>query len=197
MATLNVNNERFDIKEEQFFNIKSLIPQLKRQYPMEQFKFNTLQVNGTEIDMESDHPELIRPIEKSDQINLEIESLVSSEEHLLNDLMDLTSTLVVKIEECVNLLKENQTLKAKKHLGIIINAMEAFIVSSSYLCKENPDLDSLPYKDLQIHLLSVMKGISSAINNQDTIMLTDLLEYELKDNLTQWKIHIFSTLRKK
>ena len=43
-------------------------------------------------------------------------------------------------------------------------------------------------KQLEIHLLSVVKGILTAEKKNDTVMLMDLLEYELKDNLTQWKI---------
>ena len=41
-----------------------------------------------------------------------------------------------------------------------------------------------------------MKGIESAKNNNDYIMLNDLLEYELADNLTQWKLKILPRLKK-
>lgn len=58
-----------------------------------------------------------------------------------------------------------------------------------------------PLKDegiqrLEIHLLSVMKALLSAKENNDNIMLCDLLEYELVDNLTQWKIKILPELKK-
>lgn len=43
-------------------------------------------------------------------------------------------------------------------------------------------------KNLEIHLLSVLKAIIRAKQVSDYIMLTDLLEYELRANLTQWKI---------
>lgn len=62
----------------------------------------------------------------------------------------------------------------------------------------NPDR---PVKDegiqrLEIHLLSVMKALLSAKEKNDNIMLCDLLEYELIDNLTQWKIKILPELKK-
>ncbi|GAB4017205.1 MAG: hypothetical protein Fur0010_17660 [Bdellovibrio sp.] len=48
---------------------------------------------------------------------------------------------------------------------------------------------------LEIHLLSVLKAMLPAKEKEDIIMLTDLLEYELVDNLTQWKIKIIPSLR--
>ena len=61
--------------------------------------------------------------------------------------------------------------------------------------------DNRPVKDegilrLEIHLLSVMKALLSAKEKNDNIMLCDLLEYELIDNLTQWKIKILPELKK-
>jgi hypothetical protein len=49
---------------------------------------------------------------------------------------------------------------------------------------------------LEIHLLSIMKALLSAKEKNDNIMLCDLLEYELIDNLTQWKIKILPELKK-
>ncbi|MEX0798110.1 MAG: hypothetical protein WEB87_03435 [Bacteriovoracaceae bacterium] len=43
-------------------------------------------------------------------------------------------------------------------------------------------------RQIKIHLLSILKAIKTAKENGDEVMLADLLEYELKDNLTQWKI---------
>lgn len=49
---------------------------------------------------------------------------------------------------------------------------------------------------LEIHLLSVMKAVLSAKESNDIIMLCDLLEFELIDNLTQWKIKVIPELKK-
>ena len=49
---------------------------------------------------------------------------------------------------------------------------------------------------LEIHLLSIMKALLQAKEKNDTIMLSDLLEYELVDNLKQWKIKILPELKK-
>ena len=49
---------------------------------------------------------------------------------------------------------------------------------------------------LEIHLLSVMRALLQAKEKNDVIMLCDLLEYELVDNLTQWKIKVLPELKK-
>ncbi|PIP90993.1 MAG: hypothetical protein COW01_15155 [Bdellovibrionales bacterium CG12_big_fil_rev_8_21_14_0_65_38_15] len=50
-------------------------------------------------------------------------------------------------------------------------------------------------QQLEIHLLSILKAIIPAKEKNDLIMLCDLLEYELVDNLKQWKIKALPDLR--
>ncbi len=45
-------------------------------------------------------------------------------------------------------------------------------------------------RESHIHLLFVMKGINQAHHKGDLVALEDLIKYELKDNLTQWKIDL-------
>lgn len=55
--------------------------------------------------------------------------------------------------------------------------------------KEHKALKNL-VRDSHIHLLFVLKGINQAQQKQDLIALEELIKYELKDNLTQWKIDL-------
>lgn len=195
MATLELNHKKIEINEEHFFNVRSLIPQLRRKFPLNEYNFESLKINGRLLDIDSDDPDLIRPISRNDIIALDILAKRNNEEHLIDDVIELVSKILIRLETCVELLKEDLNVEAKKQLNTIIMALETFIVSSSYICKNHEDKDLLPYKELQIHLLSVMKALSDSINKDDSIMLTDLLEYELKDNLTQWKIHVLTNLK--
>lgn len=45
-------------------------------------------------------------------------------------------------------------------------------------------------KQSHIQLLFVLKGVVQAQQKQDLFALEDLIKYELKDNLTQWKIDL-------
>jgi hypothetical protein len=51
-------------------------------------------------------------------------------------------------------------------------------------------------KNSHIHLLFVMKGINQAFQKQDLVGLEELIKYELKDNLTQWKIDLIPNIRR-
>lgn len=197
MATLNLNNQKIFFNEELFFNIKSLLPQLQRKFPTTDYQFECFEVNGAPLDFNSDHPDLIRPIESQDSIHLNIVAKRKPEQVLLDHLTQLTTNILSKINQCVIQLKENHLDQAYIELSLIIEAIDTFSEVSSYFGSDQDNIELLPYKSLQIHLLSVMKAILAAYSKEDTITLTDLLEYELKDNLTQWKIHIFTSLKRK
>jgi hypothetical protein len=51
-------------------------------------------------------------------------------------------------------------------------------------------------KQSHIHLLFVLKGINQAQQKHDSLVLEDLIKYELKDNLTQWKIDLIPHIKR-
>lgn len=51
-------------------------------------------------------------------------------------------------------------------------------------------------KESHIHLLFIMKGINQAQQKGDLVALEDLIKYELKDNLTQWKIDLIPQVKR-
>jgi hypothetical protein len=52
------------------------------------------------------------------------------------------------------------------------------------------------FKDSHIQLLYVMKGMNQAQLKRDFLALEELIKYELKDILTQWKIDLLPQLKK-
>lgn len=51
-------------------------------------------------------------------------------------------------------------------------------------------------KESHIHLLFIMKAMNQAIQKEDSIVLEELIKYELKDNLTQWKINLLPHIKR-
>ena len=51
-------------------------------------------------------------------------------------------------------------------------------------------------KESHIHLLFVIKAMNQAQLKQDYVALEELIKYELKDNLTQWKIDLIPQTKK-
>lgn len=199
MAILEVNSRKIDFAEQSFFNVKSVIPRLKKEFPIEEYTIESCTINGNLVEIESDDPNLIRPIETNDHIRFEIIGHDSSVLSLVNDVSDLLDKILKKVTESSELLKNNQYYSSVQVMVKSIEAIDTFIQSITYLVQEkllqDERVEDLPIKELQIHLLSIIKAVFSAKKNKDYIMLTDLLEYELKDNLTQWKILIIPVMK--
>lgn len=51
-------------------------------------------------------------------------------------------------------------------------------------------------RNQHIGLLSILKALASAMENQDDLAQEELINYELRDNLTQWKINLLPQLKK-
>lgn len=51
-------------------------------------------------------------------------------------------------------------------------------------------------KDSHIHLLFIVKAMNQAQLKQDFLAMEELIKYELKDNLTQWKIDLIPQTKK-
>ncbi len=97
------------------------------------------------------------------QINA-IEAYIPEKEYFWNlQLTDLT-TDISKFVEITTLL--SRLLMSKKKINI-------------------PEI-----KQSHIHLFFVLKGLNQAQQKMDSMVLEDLIKYELKDNLTQWKIDL-------
>lgn len=116
-----------------------------------------------------------------------------------NDYIDL---LVDKIHEMNTLYQKGESQEANAHFGEMIDILDLYVQLFNKIhqtikrnMKGDPGLSEKIQK-LDIHLLSVLKALIPAKEKEDIIMLCDLLEYELIDNLTQWKIQIIPSLKK-
>lgn len=105
-----------------------------------------------------------------------------------------------KIQSLIHAYQNNQK-EANEHFGDLVDTLDLYIqlMSQIFTIIKANTTGSFTKGDevqkLEIHLLSVLKAMLPAKEKEDIIMLTDLLEYELIDNLTQWKIKIVPTLR--
>jgi hypothetical protein len=199
MATIEVNSHKITINERNYLNLKSLIPKLQKEFPITQYKLDHFKINGESVDINGEDPKLIRPIEHSDFIEICFNSNNQILSDILIDLSDLTDKILNKISQTAEEFKSDNEEIAMVQLSTVIDAVDLFIKTINHACNsilDKEEIEShLPIKELQIHLLSVIKAIHTAHQKEDLIMLTDLLEYELKDNLTQWKILILPTLK--
>lgn len=110
--------------------------------------------------------------------------------------------IISKIEKLVGFYNSGNLDLANDSLVEVVDLMDLYIQLISKVYRViRVDLQGKAFKDqgiqkLEIHLLSVIKALLIAKEKEDIIMLCDLLEYELIDNLTQWKIKVLPELKK-
>ena len=110
--------------------------------------------------------------------------------------------IIEKIQTLISFYNAGEMNRANSYFMEVVDLMDLYIqLVSKVYAVIRIELQGQVFKDeniqkLEIHLLSIIKALLQAKEKNDTIMLCDLLEYELIDNLTQWKIKILPELRK-
>ncbi|MBC77347.1 MAG: hypothetical protein CME64_15185 [Halobacteriovoraceae bacterium] len=100
--------------------------------------------------------------------------------------------LVPKLDESMDSIKEFGQLIDK--VSSLIRLFSIVHSECKVYSQDNSSNEAV--KAVEIHLLSILKAVKSAYLVQDTVLLADLLEYELQDNLTQWKICVIPMLKR-
>lgn len=110
--------------------------------------------------------------------------------------------ITAQIHKLISQYNAGEVDNANKTFIEIVDLMDLYIqlITKVYHVIRT-DMPEKQFKDeniqkLEIHLLSVIKALVQAKEKNDVIMLCDLLEYELIDNLTQWKIKVLPELKK-
>ena len=111
---------------------------------------------------------------------------------------DLLSDIIQQINSIENFVPEkeyywNQTLS---DLSSDITKFVELTTMLSKLLMAHKKVATPEIKQSHIHLLFVLKGINQARQKHDSVVLEDLIKYELKDNLTQWKIDLIPLIKR-
>ena len=160
-----------------------------------------LKVNGEIVELTEENKYLIEKIDSSDQIEMTVQSSLELAFEALDSCTSYLDIIIEKIQTLTQLYNENKKERANLLFSEIIEIMDLFVqlMSRIYTTMKNSDQEAVnkskTVQNLEIHLLSVMKALVPAKEKNDIIMLCDLLEYELIDNLTQWKIKAIPELK--
>jgi hypothetical protein len=107
-----------------------------------------------------------------------------------------------RIQSLIQFYNEGELNQANATFVEIVDLMDLYIQLITKVYRViRADVHGQSFKDkniqnLEIHLLSIIKSLLLAKEKEDILMLCDLLEYELIDNLKQWKIKVLPELKK-
>jgi len=124
-------------------------------------------------------------------INVLVYDTVVVGQELLNDILFQISTIDTFIPEREffwNLQLSNLSSDISKFVEVTT------LISQVIHARKNATIPGI--KQSHIHLLFIIKGINQAHLKQDSLVLEDLIKYELKDNLTQWKIYLIPLIKR-
>ncbi len=136
------------------------------------------------------------------EIDFEIKSSLELAYEALDSCNEYIDLLVRKIKFLTECYNKNEVELANDQFTEVIDILDLytqlFTKIHSTLKRNLADTSHISpeIQKLDIHLLSILKALIPAKEKGDLIMLCDLLEYELIDNLTQWKIKIVPALKK-
>lgn len=134
-------------------------------------------------------------------VNKQSESKILAFE-ALNSCPSYIDSIAKEVKSAAKNFYTGNTQQANKSFAEMINILDLFIqlitqIHQTIKISPNTKLSTgKTLHQLQIHLLSVLKAITISKEKNDILMLCDLLEHELLDNLTQWKIDAIPKLKR-
>ncbi|WP_417337103.1 hypothetical protein [Halobacteriovorax marinus] len=201
MVSVTVNNKTIE-KPEQNANVNDLMNFVLNEVLHDDEVITSIDIDGRELSYEEEQSSLAMPVSNYKDINFSTTSSYELAFDALNDCSTYIETIIAKIAQYTELQNDNKQEQANMMFGEVIEIMDLYVqlMAKIYKTVRKRHQEQLrhtnTFQTLEIHLLSIMKAMIPAKEKNDIIMLNDLLEYELIDNLTQWKIKAIPELKK-
>lgn len=202
MPSIIINDKDEAINIKSYRTLTELLPTIRENYIHDGESLTSISVNGVNVIKNNETEFLNKPL---DEIN-SIEISISTKNNVLLDSIDSFQSYIDQLHHKITLaskfLNNEQYELGDTILMDITETIHTFIsligqVHQNLIVDSDLKLKSgTTIKQLEIHLLSVIKAILFAKKKNDNVMLVDLLEHELKDNLTQWKILAIPQIKK-
>ena len=112
----------------------------------------------------------------------------------LDFLSDITNDIQI-----IGLLAERQSILLNQKVTELSQDISKFVELTTLISKlimSRKKVVITGIKESHINLLFIMKAMNQAQARNDYLVLQELIKYELKDNLTQWKIDLIPQIRK-
>ena len=202
MALITVNHEDISSKFNSDQTVNEVMDSLLSGIIKDSEVITSISINGKELTEAEEGECMPNLVSGFNKIDFTVKSSVELAFEALDSCNSYIDVVITKIQELNTLYSSGEFEKANYLFAEVIEIMDLFVqlmskihsTLRSNLKDKFEKTETL--KNLEIHLLSVLKGLVPAKEKNDVIMLCDLLEYELIDNLTQWKIKAIPELKK-
>lgn len=202
MTSVSINKIQINTQLPQECTVYDAMDYILEHHASNEQVIASISVNGKELDAHEENQCLTMNLYSFNSIDFNLKSSIEMAYMSLDSCVGYIDNVIDKIHETLGLYNENKVHEANALFSDVIEVMDLFIQLMSRIHKTirryHPQFfqENRTLQQLEIHLLSVMKALVPAKEKNDIIMLSDLLEYELIDNLTQWKIKAIPELKK-
>lgn len=202
MTDIIVNNNRYQFsKDKEKARFNELLDSILAESKFKDQVISKISVNGRTLTEAEEIEVAGSNLTEFKSIHITLQSGLELAFDALDSCNAYIENLNEQIMTLVGLYQEGKMSAANDKFGELVDFIDLFIQLVTRIhrtVKANMGGDyqkSKTIQNLEIHLLSVLKAILPAKEREDVIMLCDLLEYELMDNLTQWKIRAIPELK--
>lgn len=200
---ITVNKLKVSNEIEPEITIDQLLDFILNDEKLNEHEITKVILDGKRVVAEDEKEQLSTQVGRYQSIEVFHQSRKAIAYDVLSTCPKYIDNIIFKIDEIIDAYDQNNLNEATRIFCETLDFIDLFVKLFTNL---NKTLKPLVLKDvefnenlqrLELHLLSVMKSLIPAKEKNDIIMLCDLLQYELVDNLTQWKMKIIPDYKAK
>jgi len=201
MATISVNNNPLEDEINTNATIRDVMDFVLDDIAGNSDVITNITLDGNIVNVDDESDIMPNTIGQYSTVDFTLQSTTELAFDALDSCSNYIDVVTGKITQLIQLYSQNKQDEANAQFAEIIEIMDLFVqlmtrINSTLRPTNGALSKSKIIQELEIHLLSVLKALIPAKEKNDIIMLCDLLEYELVDNLTQWKIKAIPELKK-
>lgn len=200
-VVVSINNRQTETKFNNNATVSEVIQSILEQENYADQIVSQIAIDGQALSIDQEDDVLPQRLSQFQSVNFTLKSNIDLAFEALESCNAYVDTIVTQIGELTKAYQECKNDEANMLFAEVIEITDLFIQLLSRIQRtlrghlaskwEKP----ADVQQLEIHLLSILKALVPAKEKNDIIMLCDLLEYELVDNLKQWKIKALPSLR--
>jgi len=151
-----------------------------------------VKVNGVDLDFQN-FDLLDSTLDGLGEVAFTVKSKCELVDVALTACLEYIDVAEEKIQTICDLFAKNLPIDANNHMTELVDTIDYFVRTVSQVkntlkvVAKGRYEKTVEIQPIEIHLIALLKSLLSAHQAGDLVMLMDLLEYELKDNLDQWK----------
>lgn len=183
MIEFYINGQNVDVKIEDEETVGDVLNSLEQICEENEAAVIGISVNGVKITAESFDQEAKKELTNNDKFEFTIITKNDIKQSFIK-LSELFAELSSKMEEVPSLLQNGKKLEVSESIKKVADSIDQFSHTAALASLypetfSNNTIDNMSINDFFADFSSVLKDFEEALQNNDTVMIGDLSEYEI------------------